>query len=94
MIIVTLTDCEGPAPPPEAVAVFVTETAARSTSEIVLVAVQVTIAFRARLVFASPQLSGVAPMRLLLTVNWAGPRATLPVFLMTYVKVITCPTRL
>ena len=73
---------------------FVTETEVMSAWVMVYVAVQVTVAVGARVVFASPQFIGVGLMRLALTVNWAGPRFTVPLFLMTYVNVIFWPTRL
>ena len=91
LLTVALAEGDGPAPPPEAVAMFVIETAVISFWVVVYVAWQVTVVFGARVVFAAPQLNGVALMRLSLTVNWVGPRLAVPLFVMTYEKVIDCP---
>jgi hypothetical protein len=90
-LTVALADGDGPTPPPEAVAMFVIETAVISFWVVVYVAWQVTVAFGASVLFAAPQLKGVALIRLSLTVNCAGPRATVPVFLISYANVIVCP---
>ena len=82
-MIVVFVACDGPAPPPEAVATLVMETAPASVCEMVYVAVQETVAFGARVKFASPQLNGAVLMRLSFILNWSGPRLVLPIFLMT-----------
>ena len=71
LLIVVLAAADGRAPPPDAVAMLVTETALISFWVIVygLGAVQVTVALGARVVFAGPQLNGVLPIRLSLTLN-------------------------
>ena len=69
LLTVALTDCDGPSPPPEAVAIFMIETALRSVCVMVYVAVHVTVRPGVRVTFASPQLNGAAPMSLSLTVN-------------------------
>src|SRR5450759_40835 len=73
-------------PAPWAVALFVTWPASRSAWVIVYVFVQLTVAFGASVVEAPPQLNAV-PLLMWssVTVNWAGPIVTLPVFLIVYV---------
>ena len=62
---------------------FVTDTAVISFWVIVYGAVQVTVAVGARVVFAAPQLNGVALIRRSLIMNCAGPKDTVPEFLIT-----------
>ena len=62
LLMVVLADCDGPTPPPEAVAMFVMEFAAMSVWVMVYVAAQVTVACGARVVSGKPQLIGVVLM--------------------------------
>jgi hypothetical protein len=83
--------CDGPAPPPEAVALIVIEPVSTSACVVVYETVQVTVVSGVSVVAAGPQLNGVLPNRLSVTVNWAGPSVVFPLFLITNVKVIGCP---
>src|SRR5450756_3160940 len=76
-------------PAPWAVALFVTWPASRSAWVIVYVFVQLTVAFVVSAVEAPPQ-SNAVPLLMWssVTVNWAGPIVTLPVFLIVYVYLI------
>ena len=69
LLTVALAEGDGLAPPPEAVAMFVMETTVMSFCVMAYEALQVTVAFGARVVFAAPQLNGVALMRVSLTLN-------------------------
>lgn len=69
LFMVKLAWDEVPAPPPDAVARFVRVAAFNSASVMAWAAVQVTVAFEARVVPASPQLKGVALIRLSVTLN-------------------------
>jgi hypothetical protein len=69
LLTVALADGDGLAPPPEAVAIFVMETTVMSFCVVVYDALQVTVAFGARVVLAAPQLNGVALIRVSLTLN-------------------------
>ena len=69
LLTVALAEGDGLAPPPVAVAMFVTETAVISFCVMAYEAGQVTVAFGARVVFPGPQLNGVALIRVSLTLN-------------------------
>lgn len=69
LLMVKLAGDDDPAPPPEAVARLVTVAAFNSASVMAWAAVQVTVAFEARVVPALPQLNGVALIRVSVTVN-------------------------
>lgn len=89
---VALAGADGPTPAPVTVAAFVRDATPKSSCLMVYAALQVNVAFGARLTLASPQLKAVGLIRLSLIVNWAGPKLPAPPFLMTYVKMICWPT--
>ena len=69
LIIVVLAGCDGPAPPPDAVALLEMEATLRLAWVMLYAAVQLTVAFGTKLVFAAPQLKGAVLKRVSVTVN-------------------------
>lgn len=67
--LAALAGADGPTPAPVTVALFVRDATPRSSCLTVYAALQVNVAFGARLTFASPQLKAVGLIRLSLIVN-------------------------